>query len=47
MISAVRLAHCRPLLADTVTDVLRVAAAVSGGDVTLQEAANFRSFRRP
>lgn len=36
-----------PLLADTVTDVLRLAAAVSGGDVTLQERTRFRSFRRP
>ncbi len=47
VINAVRLEHGRPLLADTVTDILRVAVAVSGGDVTLQESTRFRSFRRP
>ena len=34
------------LLADTVTDVLRLAAAVSGGDPTLAEVTRFRSFSR-
>lgn len=33
--------------ARTATDVLRVAAALSGGDVSLREPARFRSFRRP
>ncbi len=42
-----RSAGGRPLLADTVTDVLRLAAAVSGGDVTLETATRFRSFARP
>jgi hypothetical protein len=40
------LAHGRPLLADTVTDVLRLAAAVSGRDITLETAAKFRSLGR-
>jgi stress response protein SCP2 len=35
-----------PLL-DTVTDVLRLACAVSGGDVTLQEPTRFRTLPRP
>lgn len=45
-INKVALADRRPLLADTVTDVLRLAAAVSGGDVTLETATKFRSFGR-
>ncbi len=32
---------------DTVTDVLRVAAYLSGGDVTLTEKVKFKSFSRP
>jgi hypothetical protein len=47
VINKVALAGGRPLLADTVTDVLRLAAAVSGGDVTLETATRFRSFARP
>jgi hypothetical protein len=47
VINAAALAVGRPLLADTVTDVLRLAAAVSGGDVTLESATRFRSFARP
>src|SRR6185437_12333327 len=47
VINAVALAAGQPLLADTVTDVLRLAAAVSGGDVTLESATRFRSFGRP
>ncbi|MEU0742958.1 hypothetical protein [Streptomyces sp. NPDC006134] len=35
-----------PLL-DTVTDVLRLACALSGGDVTLVEPTRFRSLPRP
>jgi hypothetical protein len=46
VINAARLAAGLPLLADTVTDVLRAACAASGGDVTLREPARFRSFSR-
>ncbi|TXS48112.1 hypothetical protein EAO75_18080 [Streptomyces sp. uw30] len=35
------------LLLDTVTDVLRLACAVSDGDVTLAEATRFRGLSRP
>ncbi|MFC7110301.1 hypothetical protein ACFQQB_63870 [Nonomuraea rubra] len=41
-----RLAAGRPLLVDTVTDVLRLACGASGGDVTLATLTRFRSFRR-
>ncbi|MFB4263324.1 hypothetical protein [Nonomuraea sp. GTA35] len=41
-----RLATGRPLLVDTVTDVLRLACGASGGDVTLAAPTRFRSFRR-
>ncbi|MGW0843923.1 TerD family protein [Streptomyces sp. NPDC002787] len=34
-------------LIDTVTDVLRLACALSGGDVTLQEPTRFRALSRP
>ncbi|MEU0881115.1 hypothetical protein ABZ345_21110 [Lentzea sp. NPDC005914] len=48
ILNAARLVAQRPLTGiDTVTDVLRLAAEASGGDVTLREAARFRSFRRP
>ncbi|WP_186763134.1 TerD family protein [Lentzea tibetensis] len=46
LINRVRLAHGRPLLVDTVTDVLRLACAVSGGDVTLEEPTKFGTFAR-
>jgi hypothetical protein len=46
IINEVRLAAGRPLLVDTVTDVLRLACGCSGGDVTLSERTRFRSFRR-
>ncbi|WP_173094691.1 TerD family protein [Actinomadura verrucosospora] len=36
-----------PLLLDSVTDVLRLACALSDGDVTLAEPTRFRSPRRP
>jgi hypothetical protein len=47
LINRVRLAGQMPLLADTVTDVLRLAAVLSGGDVSLVVPAKLRSFRRP
>ena len=46
VINAVRLAKGQPLLADTVTDVLRLASAVSDGDVSLEAPARLRSFSR-
>ncbi|MGW0804097.1 hypothetical protein [Nonomuraea sp. NPDC002799] len=46
VVNEVRLAAGRPLLVDTVTDVLRLACGVSGGDVTLTRPTRFRSFRR-
>jgi hypothetical protein len=45
-VNRVALTAGRPLLADTVTDILRLAAAVSGGDLTLETATRFRSFPR-
>ncbi|HEX7305564.1 hypothetical protein [Lentzea sp.] len=48
ILNAARLVAQRPLEdIDTVTDVLRLAAEASGGDVTLVEPTRFRSFRRP
>ncbi|MDT7785174.1 MAG: hypothetical protein QOF58_3593 [Pseudonocardiales bacterium] len=48
ILNAARLVAQRPLTdIDTVTDVLRLAAEASGGDVTLRESTRFRSFRRP
>ena len=47
VINRVRMAAGKNLLVDTVTDVLRLAAALSGGDVTLQEGTKFKSFSRP
>lgn len=44
LINRVRLANDKPLLVDTVTDVLRLACALSGGDVTLKEPTRFRSM---
>ncbi|GIH71298.1 TerD family protein [Sphaerimonospora thailandensis] len=46
VINEVRLAAGQPLLVDTVTDVLRLASACSGGDVTLSTSTRLRSFRR-
>jgi hypothetical protein len=46
LINRVRLAHGKALLADTVTDVLRVACALSGGDVTLEQPTRFVSLAR-
>jgi hypothetical protein len=45
-VNKAELAAGRPLLADTVTDILRLAAAVSDGDLTLETATRFRSFPR-
>ncbi|WP_329430400.1 hypothetical protein OG339_20430 [Streptosporangium sp. NBC_01495] len=46
VVNEVRLAAGRPLLVDTVTDVLRLACGCSGGDVTLATPTRFRSFSR-
>ncbi|WP_189848853.1 hypothetical protein [Streptomyces omiyaensis] len=47
VVNAARLrAGAAPLL-DTVTDVLRLACALSGGDVTLRERTRFRALSRP
>ncbi|MFF9472083.1 hypothetical protein ACF1E9_05565 [Streptomyces roseolus] len=47
VVNAARLrAGAAPLL-DTVTDVLRLACALSEGDVTLREPTRFRSLSRP
>ncbi|THA36160.1 hypothetical protein E6R18_02220 [Streptomyces sp. A1277] len=47
VVNAGRLAAGRDLLLDTVTDVLRLACALSDGDVTLAEPTRFRSLSRP
>ncbi len=47
IINCVRINHNQPLQVDTITDILRLACALSDGDVTLQEVTMFRSFRRP
>ncbi|WP_030803789.1 TerD family protein [Streptomyces sp. NRRL F-2799] len=47
VINEARLGVGADLLLDTVTDVLRLACALSGGDVTLQEPTRFRSIPRP
>jgi hypothetical protein len=46
VVNRVRLAHGKPLLVDTVTDVLRLACAVSCGDVTLESPTLFVSLSR-
>ncbi|MBD3139033.1 TerD family protein [Microbispora bryophytorum] len=46
VVNEVRLATRQPLLVDTVTDVLRLAALCSDGDVTLSTPTRLRSFRR-
>ncbi|MFG1945310.1 hypothetical protein [Nonomuraea sp. NPDC048826] len=46
VLNEARLAAGRPLLVDTVTDVLRLACGLSGGDVTLATPTRFRSLRR-
>ncbi|KAB2368202.1 TerD family protein [Actinomadura montaniterrae] len=47
VVNLARLNAGLPLLLDTVTDVLRLACALSDGDVTLAEPTRFRSPRRP
>jgi hypothetical protein len=46
VVNRARLAAGRDVLTDTVTDVLRLACAVSDGDVGLSEPTRFRSLRR-
>ena len=46
VINRVRLRHGLPLLVDTPVDVLRLACALSDGDVTLITPTHFRSLRR-
>ncbi|WP_081238518.1 TerD family protein [Streptomyces viridosporus] len=47
VVNEARLAVGADLLLDTITDVLRLACALSGGDVTLQEPTRFRTLPRP
>lgn len=47
VVNQARLKAGADLLLDTVTDVLRLACALSGGDVTLQEPTRFRGLSRP
>jgi len=47
LINQVRLENGAEVLADTVTDLLRLATALSGGDVTLETPTKFKSIRRP
>ncbi|MDX2529077.1 TerD family protein [Streptomyces europaeiscabiei] len=47
VVNEARLGVGADLLLDTVTDVLRLACALSGGDVTLQKPARFRALSRP
>ncbi|MFF7638530.1 hypothetical protein ACFZB9_36085 [Kitasatospora sp. NPDC008050] len=47
VVNRARLAAGAELLLDTVTDVLRLACALSDGDVTLLEPTRFRSLSRP
>ncbi|MFE9650435.1 hypothetical protein ACFYO0_41355 [Streptomyces sp. NPDC006365] len=46
VVNEARLAVGADLLVDTVTDVLRLACALSGGDVTLREPTLFRALSR-
>ncbi|MGW0875732.1 TerD family protein [Streptomyces sp. NPDC002740] len=47
VVNEARLAVGADLLLDTVVDVLRLACALSGGDVTLREPTRFRTLPRP
>ncbi|MFJ9627114.1 hypothetical protein ACIRU8_05350 [Streptomyces sp. NPDC101175] len=47
IVNQARMAAGREPLLDTVTDVLRLACALSDGDVTLAEPTRFRSLSRP
>ena len=46
IINAVRFQYNKPILVDTITDMLRMACALSSGDVTLVEKTPFHSFPR-
>lgn len=46
LINAARIKAGAPIIVDTVTDVLRLASQLSGGDVTLAEKTRFISFPR-
>lgn len=46
IINSVRIQHHQSIEVDTLTDILRLACALSDGDVTLQEATKFQSFGR-
>jgi hypothetical protein len=47
IVNATHVLYGREPEIDTVTDVLRLACALSGGDVTLETATRFRSLPRP
>ncbi|CAL9585123.1 hypothetical protein [Streptomyces sp. enrichment culture] len=47
VVNAARLTAGHAPVLDTVTDVLRLACALSGGDVTLTEPTRFRALYRP
>ncbi|CAL9383836.1 hypothetical protein SUDANB176_01115 [Streptomyces sp. enrichment culture] len=47
VVNRARLGAGADLLLDTVTDVLRLACALSDGDATLQEPTRFRTLSRP
>ncbi|MFF9623836.1 hypothetical protein [Streptomyces griseosporeus] len=47
VVNEARLAAGADLLLDTVTDVLRLACGLAGGDVSLQEPTRFRTLPRP
>jgi stress response protein SCP2 len=47
IINQVRVQQNSSILVDTVTDILRLTCTLSDGDVTLQKATPFCSFRRP
>ncbi|WP_030215426.1 TerD family protein [Streptomyces bikiniensis] len=47
VVNRARLAAGADPLLDTVTDVLRLACALAGGDVTLREPTRFRALSRP
>ena len=47
IINKIRLNLLKDILADTPTDVLRLACALSEGDVTLAKVTKFKSLKRP
>ena len=46
LINMVRIQNDQPMLVDAPTDILRLACALSGGDVTLEQPTRFISFGR-